>query len=199
MSDRIAALVEEIRIREAELAELVRAQEANLRYRIEGTKVRFEAALERAHRQLRVGTLRWLRQSEPRNVLSAPIIYAMIVPMAVLDLTISLYQLVCFPLYRIRKVERSQYIVIDRHRLSYLNWIEKINCVYCGYVAGLLAYSRAILARTEQYWCPIKHARAVVDAHERYASFAAFGDAEAYPVTIKQLRIAPGAEKAADP
>ncbi|MGI9327606.1 MAG: hypothetical protein ACR2PZ_20475 [Pseudomonadales bacterium] len=188
MSIRIAALLEEIRDREAEIAEIIREQEANIAYRIEGTKVRFEAALAQAHRQFRTGWVRWLGQSEPRNVVSAPIIYSMIVPMIILDCTISLYQALCFPLYRIEKVVRNEYIVVDRHRLSYLNIIEKINCVYCGYVAGLLGYCKAIVARTEQYWCPIKHARKVRDTHSRYVNYAAFGDAQAYPVTVQEMR-----------
>ena len=46
---------------------------------------------------------------------------------------------------------RGQYIVIDRHRLKYLNAIEKLNCVYCGYGNGVIAYARDIAGRTEQY------------------------------------------------
>ena len=54
-------------------------------------------------------------------------------------------------------VERKNYIKIDRHKLGYLNWFEKINCVYCGYAIGLIQYSKAIGEKTEKYWCGIKH------------------------------------------
>ena len=180
MSLRVAELLEEIREREEELEDLIRIREAQLIYTLEGTRVRFEEAVREAHKKLKVGTLRWLAQSRPRNVLSAPVIYAMIIPFAFLDLCVTLYQWLCFPLYRIKKVKRSKHIVIDRHQLPYLNAIEKFNCIYCGYINGLVSYVREIVARTEQYWCPIKHANKVLDPHRRYMRFAAFGDADAY-------------------
>ncbi len=186
MNPRIAELLEEIREREEELEELIRTREAQLIYTLEGTKVRFEEAVRQAHKKLRVGTLSWLRQSQPRNVLSAPVIYSMIIPFAFLDLCVTLYQWLCFPLYRIAPVKRSKYIVIDRHQLPYLKGIEKINCIYCGYVSGLVSYAREIVARTEQYWCPIKHANKILDPHRRYMRFAGFGDADAYQRALQK-------------
>ena len=85
-------------------------------------------------------------------------------------------------------MRRGDYIIVDRHHLSYLNIIEKINCIYCGYVSGLLTYSREIVARTEQYWCPIKHARKVVNPHRQYADFARYGDSEDYVEHVKVMR-----------
>lgn len=186
MNSRVTELLEEIREREEELEELIRTREAQLIYTLEGTKVRFEEAVRKAHKKLKVGTLSWLRQSQPRNVLSAPLIYSMIVPFAFLDLCITLYQWLCFPLYRIAPVKRSKYIVIDRHQLRYLNAIEKFNCIYCGYVNGLVGYAREIVARTEQYWCPIKHANKIMDPHRRYARFAGYGDADAYRQALEK-------------
>ena len=58
--------------------------------------------------------------------------------------------------------------------------LEKLNCAYCAYANGLVGYVGEIAARTEAYWCPIKHARRMVMTHARYADFADFGDAEAY-------------------
>jgi hypothetical protein len=186
VNSRVTELLEEIREREEELEELIRTREAQLIYTLEGTKVRFEEAVRKAHKKLKVGTLSWLRQSQPRNVLSAPLIYSMIVPFAFLDLCITLYQWLCFPLYRIAPVKRSKYIVIDRHQLRYLNAIEKFNCIYCGYVNGLVGYAREIVARTEQYWCPIKHANKIMDPHRRYARFAGYGDADAYRQALEK-------------
>jgi len=77
-----------------------------------------------------------------------PVIYSMVVPIVLLDLSMSLYRAACFPLYRISKVDRSQFVAIDRHRLAYLNISEKLNCTYCGYANGVLAYAREIAART---------------------------------------------------
>jgi len=39
------------------------------------------------------------------------------------------------------------------------------------YENGLAGYFREIAARTEQYWCPIKHARRIKAAHGRYPRF----------------------------
>ena len=188
MNSRISELLEEIREREEELEEAIKTHEVAFLYRLEGTKVRFERTVMQAHRRLKVGIFHWLRASSPRNLVSVPVIYAMIVPFVLLDLAISGYQLLCFPLYRIAKVERRKYIAVDRHRLSYLNSIEKLNCDYCGYVNGLVAYAREIVARTEQYWCPVKHARKILDPHRRYARFADFGDSDAYQRHVKRMR-----------
>jgi hypothetical protein len=114
------------------------------------------------------------------HIVTAPVIYSLIVPFALLDLFATAYQSICFPVYRIEKVTRSDYLIFDRYHLAYLNTIEKINCAYCSYCNGLLAYIREIGSRTEQYWCPIKHARRVIAAHERYNLFADYGDAEAF-------------------
>ncbi len=58
---------------------------------------------------------------------------------------------------RLRLIRRKGYIRINRHRLQYLNFREKINCAYCGYANGLMKYSAANTAATEKYWCGIKH------------------------------------------
>ena len=185
---RISELMEEIRRREAELVELLQGSEEEFRYRLEGTKVRFERAVLETHRKLRSSLLPWLARSELRNVLSAPFVYSMILPISVLDLTITLYQSVCFPLYGIERVSRRRYLVVDRQHLAYLNVIERMNCAYCGYANGVMAYSRAVVLRTERYWCPIKHARRALGQDRQQLDYADYGDAEAYPVKIQELR-----------
>jgi len=112
----------------------------------------------------------------------------MIVPFVALDLFLSVYQFVCFPLYRITRVRRSSYIIIDRHHLGYLNVIEKLNCAYCGYADGLLAYARQIVSRTEMYWCPVKHARKVLDPHRRYVGFGDFGEGVDFAALVADMR-----------
>lgn len=49
-------------------------------------------------------------------------------------------------------LKRSDYIGFDRHYLGYLNPVEKLNCVYCSYVNGLMQYASAIEGRTEFYF-----------------------------------------------
>ena len=188
MNENIRHILGEIARLEEELATRIQEQQEQLHYRIEGSKVRFEKNLRRIHYEMKTGIISWLRGSEWRNVVSAPFIYSMIVPFVILDLFLFVYQATCFPLYRIPKVRRANYIVVDRHNLGYLNAIEKINCVYYGYADGLLAYARQIVSRTEMYWCPIKHARKVLDPHRRYPKFADFGECEAYENHLAVMR-----------
>jgi len=171
-----------------ELEEEIVARQTELRFRLEDRKVRFERDVLARHRQLKIGLLRYLADTPWQHLLSAPVIYSMIVPMLVLDLCITLYQALCFPLYRIPWVKRCDYFAFDREYLAYLNLIEKLNCAYCSYGNGLVAYVQEIIARTEQYWCPIKHARRVLGSHKRYPTFVDFGDAQAYRKELEGLR-----------
>ena len=149
VKDRVRAILSRMADLEKELEDELHRREDQVLYQISNRKVRFEAELRAAHKRLRFGLATWLTQSELRNVLSAPVIYLMALPIALLDLSFSFYQVVCFALYGISKVDRSRFIAIDRHRLAYLNHIEKLNCVYCGYANGVLAYAREIAVRTE--------------------------------------------------
>jgi hypothetical protein len=161
---------------------------AALRYRLERGRVTFEREIRDRHRAARVGWAEFLRATRPAVVLSAPVIYSLIVPFLMLDLWVSLYQRVCFPIYGIARVRRSDYIMFDQRHLAYLNGLQKVNCLYCSYCNGLIAYVREIAGRTEQYWCPIKHARRMAGPHEHYLGFAEYGDADAYLRRSEPLR-----------
>jgi hypothetical protein len=65
---------------------------------------------------------------------------------------------------------------------------ERFNCSFCSYGNGVISYVREVAGRTEQYWCPIKHSRRIVGAHDRYNAFADYGDAEAYNQELVELR-----------
>ena len=120
--------------------------------------------------------------------LTSPLIYSLVIPFALADLWVSLYQAVCFRVYRIEQVRRRAYFALDRARLPYLNAIEKLNCLYCSYVNGVIAFVREVAARTEQYWCPIKHDEAPAGAHERHEGFSRYGDAADLAVRREDLR-----------
>ena len=109
-------------------------------------------------------------------------------PLALADLWITLYQWLCFPVFGVPLVRRRDYFAIDRYKLGYLNAIEKVNCTYCSYATGMIAYIREIAARTEQYWCPIKHARTIPAPHGRYRRFVEYGDAHGYRDGLPALR-----------
>jgi hypothetical protein len=145
----------------------------------EGT-VSSSAAPPIDHRQFKRSSWKHIRTTRWLVILSSPLIYACVLPFLMLDASISLYQLVCFPIYGIPKVRRKDYLIFDRGRLAYLNTIEKVGCIYCSYANGLLALTTEIAARTEQYFCPIKHAHRLVQMHSRYAKFLPYGDARAY-------------------
>ena len=188
MDDRIEQLVQNIKALEEELRTVLYEQQRKLFKATESGRVEFEKVVKDAHRQLKVGLLHWLWTSQLKHLLSAPFIYGLIIPVVIFDIGVSTFQAVCFRLYKIERVQRSDYIVMDRHRLAYLNIIEKLNCIYCEYVNGLIAYAREIASRTEQYWCPIKHAQKMVDVHKRYADFIDYGDADDYPGRVQLAR-----------
>jgi hypothetical protein len=142
----------------------------------------------RQQRRYKVGLLRFLVRTRPLVALTAPLIYAGWIPFLLMDLFVTIYQAICFPIYRIPRVRRADYMVFDRAGLPYLNAIEKFNCFYCSYGNGVAAYTREVAARTEQYWCPIKHARRIHAAHECYPGFFEHGDAEAFRRGLERLR-----------
>jgi hypothetical protein len=157
-------------------------------YELRKGRVWFSEEIKREHRRLKTSIGRYILQSRLLAILTAPFIYACIIPFALLDLFVSTYQAVCFPVYGIPKARRRDYMAIDRGKLRYLNVLEGFNCLYCSYANGLLAYVVEIAGRTEQHWCPIKHARRIRNAHDRYSHFLPYGDASKYRQQIDEVR-----------
>ena len=158
------------------------------RYRVRDGRVRFEQEVRRAHRRLRQSIPAYLRGANYLSLLTAPVIYSLLLPLVLLDAWVSMYQWVCFPIYGVARVRRRRFFPLDRHRLEYLNAIERVNCTFCTYANGVIAYVREVAARTEQYWCPIRHARAVAAPHPRYHTFFDYGDAERYHGELTDIR-----------
>jgi len=188
INENITAILIKIRELEKQLEEELNARQEALSYQIRNHRVRFAKTIRKLHRRQKVGLLRYLRSARLGHVLTAPVIYSLIVPFVLVDIMVSLYQHICFRVYRIPRVRRNDYIIIDRHQLAYLNAIEKLNCVYCGYVNGLIAFVREVSARTEQYWCPIKHASRVLEPHSRFSRFLDYGDPDAWREQLAALR-----------
>ncbi|MGB8398182.1 hypothetical protein [Bradyrhizobium sp.] len=188
MTAQLDALMEKLRSVEAEIeAELTKRRE-ELRFRLENRRIVFEKEVLRVHREIKTRVSRYLIEASPLSIVTAPVIYALIVPIALLDISVMAYQAICFPVYKIPKVRRRDYLLFDRHHLAYLNIIEKINCAYCSYANGAVAFMREVAARTEVYWCPIKHARRVLGPHPHYRGFADFGDAEGFRAKLRQMK-----------
>ena len=184
MNRNIDELVARIRLLQDELEDEYR------RTRDEWAEKKLQLAeeLARQQRRYKTGLFRFLLRSRLLVALTAPVIYAGWIPFLLLDLFVTLYQAICFPIYRIPKVRRADYLVFGREDLPYLNIVEKFNCLYCSYGNGVAGYTREVAARTEQYWCPIKHARRIRAAHERYPKVFDYGDAEAFQKGLDRLR-----------
>lgn len=188
MNERIQQLLDQMNVLEEELKTALNEQQSSVFFQIKGKRVEFEKSIKATHHKLKRNFFRWLVTDRPQNLITGPIIYSMIIPLLVTDLFVTLYQMTCFPIYGIKKVKRDDYIIFDRQHLSYLNFIEKFHCTYCAYGTGMVAYISEIIARTEQYFCPIKHARKVIGTHARYSRFLDFGEAENYEAKLEEYR-----------
>lgn len=188
MTTQLDTLMEKLRSVEAEIEVEMAKRREEMRFHLENRKIVFEREASQVHREIKTSAMRYLIDVGPLVILVAPVIYSLIIPMVLLDLGVMAYQAICFPVYRIPKVRRRDYLVFDRHHLAYLNAIEKVGCAYCSYANGLAAFFREVAARTEVCWCPIKHARRVLGPHPYYQGFADFGDADTYRAKIDAMK-----------
>lgn len=188
MNDKLTEILESMRKLEHQLIQELQKGEEEFFYKVKDKRVKFEREVKAQDRQLVTRLRYYLKDAELLNILTAPVIWSCLLPAVFMDLVMTFFQAVCFPIYGIPKVNRKDYIVIDRHYLSYLNGLEKLNCVYCGYFNGLIGYVQEIAARTEQYWCPIKHARKTRFVHGRYSKFLSYGDGVSYRENIESVR-----------
>jgi len=186
--DEIKQLAASIRALERQLEVMLARRRVELNYQVHDGIVHFEHVVIAKHRLLKARLLSYVFGARPAMILTAPVIYALIIPVLLLDLFVVVYQMACFPVYGIPRVRRRDYMAFDREQLNYLNALEKLNCAYCAYANGVFAYVREVGSRTEQYWCPIKHARRVLGVHARYGSFVDYGDGDAYRHELEQLR-----------
>lgn len=185
---RIQALLKEIQQLQQRMAEEISREARDLGYKLQQGRVAFEQEVLDRHRQMAKKIRHYLAECSWLGLLVSPVVYSLIIPVVIFDLFLLLYQAICFTVFNIPKVRRRDYIALDRHKLKYLNPIERFNCVYCGYANGFIAYALEIGSRSEQYWCPIKHARSLVASHSRYPGFVAYGNADEYIQRIDQLR-----------
>ncbi len=188
MNPIISELLARIQHIESEIELEMKLKRAELKADFDETCVRFEREVLEQQRRFKTGVIAYLFTANWLSVLTAPVIYALFFPILLLDLSITVYQHICFRAYGLARVKRGDYFVYDRTHLAYLNLIEKINCAYCSYGNGVMAYGREVVARTEQYWCPIKHARKIMAAHPYYTGFVDFGNAQSYKDELENLR-----------
>jgi hypothetical protein len=188
MPSFVERFVDRLHDAEEDLKREVEEQQRRWQYRVRRGRVWFDSERREAHRRLRQSIPAYIRHGSVLSLVTAPVIYSLLCPFLMLDLWVTLYQAICFRVYGIAPVPRRQYFTIDRHKLGYLNGIEHVNCTFCSYANGVIAYVREVAARTEQYWCPIKHARAIPTPHPRYHVFVDYGDAHGYHEELPALR-----------
>ena len=147
MNDKLDILLGKLKLLEDELLVEMHAKEKQFSYTVHDGKVHFTKKVSHAHHLLAKKLSKYWHDAKWSSFITTPVILSCIVPAALMDLWVSVYQFICFPAYGIPKVRRSDYIILDRHKLRYLNSIERLNCAYCGYVNGAIAYVQEIAVR----------------------------------------------------
>lgn len=188
MNDRIREIIKEIDEMKLKLAEEIDKQESHISYEIKNGYVTFEKEVLAKQRENMKNLLTWFREVPLLHLLTAPLIYGMVIPAIIFDVLLFVYQQVAFRVFKFEFIKRSDYMHFDHRYLGYLNPIEKLNCLYCSYFNGLMLYASAIAGRTELFFCPIKHAKKVVSQHSYYEEFLSYGDEEEYQKKLKELR-----------
>lgn len=100
-------------------------------------------------------------------------IYSMIIPIMIIDAWTQIYQLVYFGLRGIPFVKRSEFLIMDRFNLKKLTFAQKVNCLYCEYANGVLAWLKAVANQTEIHSCAIKHSVQPL-GHEHQQNFYSY-------------------------
>ena len=148
MTTQIDSLLARLRSLEEELEAEFEALRREVEFAIGNRRIRFPAHILNRQRLHKVGVWRYLRHSRLLVALTAPVVYSGLIAFVVMDLFVTAYARLCFPIYGIAPVRRADYLVSDRAELPYLNAIEKFHCFYCSYVNGVAAYLREVAART---------------------------------------------------
>lgn len=188
MNENIEQLIGKIKALENELSLQLQKTQKEFFYTIDRKRVYFKREARLRHKMLAKKMGCYFHDASGLNILTIPLIWGCLPIALMMDIVVNIFQAICFPIYGIPKVKRSNYFFIDRYALSYLNLIEKINCAYCSYFIGVIDFVQEVAARTEQYWCPIKHAQRMVRLHNRYDKFFDYGDGETYRQQIEKVR-----------
>src|SRR2546423_588072 len=117
MPAKLDTLLAEIRELEREMVGEARKKELDFCYKLHEKTVEFPGEAEPRHDALRLGIPDYVLHSRFLVLISSPVIWLCVVPIALADLVGSIYQAVCFPIYGIPKVVRSDYLAFDRHHL----------------------------------------------------------------------------------
>ena len=188
MNEKIKEIIEQMEELEEKLKSEIEEHEKHISYEIKEGYVKFEENILKKQRENMKGLLAFFSEIPLSHLMTSPLVYAMVIPAVLLDIMLFIYQNVIFRIYGFEFVKRSDYIVFDRQYLRYLNCIEKLNCLYCSYFNGLMHYAAELAAKTEFYFCPIKHAKKILYRHRYYKEYLTYGDGDEYQERLKEIR-----------
>ncbi len=189
MDPKISHILAQIDALEVDLQKALHERDIDVTNKVKQNPISVDETASSTHRKIGVGLLKWITIKRPQNLVTAPFIYGLIFPLVFLDISVSLYQAICFPIYRIAKVRRADYLVFDHQHLQYIDIIERIHCAYCTYANGVIAHALEVASRTEQYFCPIKHAHKILGRQARYQHYLEYGDAQDYHAKLEAFRV----------
>ena len=188
MKTRIHKLFEDIKHKKDEIALEYEKLKEEYGFRIEWRKIIWNKEKKEELKKEKKSILDSIFSATIREILSIPFIWMMLIPAIFLDIWLLIYQQTALRLYKIPLVKRSDYIIFDRWQLVYLNWIQKIDCLYCSYFNWVMQYSVEIAWRTEKYWCPIKHASKKAWEHAWEEYFADYWDPKWFKETFWNVK-----------
>lgn len=188
MKSRIDKILSEIRQKREELYVEYEKLRDKYWYAIEKWKIKFKEEIKKRNKTFKTSVFESIFSARVREVLSIPFIYMMVVPALILDIFLFIYQQTALRLYKVPLVRRRDYIVYERKKLDYLNWIQKLNCLYCSRVNWLFSYAVEVAWRTEKYWCPIKYASRKKWWHDWEEFFADYWDPEKFREVFTSIK-----------
>ena len=106
MNDRLQELLNKIKQLETELLEEIQKKEKEYFYEIRDKKIHFKKEIKKKNKLLVKKIRRYLGDAPLMNIITAPVIWSCLLPALFLDLVVSLYQMICFPVYSIPKVKQ---------------------------------------------------------------------------------------------
>ena len=118
---RLQELMQEIRELEERVATEISREAKEFGYTIRNGRIAFSNELLEQHGAASKRIRHYLSECSWIALAVAPVVYSLIIPVVLFDIFIWFYQTICFPIYRLPKVRRSEYIAIDRQHLQYLN------------------------------------------------------------------------------
>ena len=97
MNKNIMDLLDSIHELEQNLAVEMHKQRDELLYEFNKGRVVFNREIKERNQALKIGIGKYLMNARWLVILTAPIIYSLILPFVVLDIFVTIYQTICFP------------------------------------------------------------------------------------------------------